>query len=383
VASEFQLLPNPDNVPGAVSSGYQRQNTNLFCLQTGLDTTENSDDGAGTITIPEGGVVEVNGSLFKVIATITLTKPDTDTAYWIAVSDNNDGTAGVSLETRPGVWNPVKHGYYTSTGARTLNWVSFGTPENLTETALFSETTKGRWQLTLLRGWYYASLASGLGAGQGGNGYSNGAPAGGGVASVSNSASMVFYIKKSRTLEILVGGSGYNGGSGGYGGTASGASGYWSEGGGGGGGGSGGGEESKISDLINTIRIRPGIGGAGRAARTNVSYPGGNGGGGGGYQGGWGASYGTSRYFSSAVNASGGNGGNTTTPPGNHTPGGGGGGGSGNLLGNGYSGGNGSSGGGEEGGGGGGGGGGGSGGDGWDRPYGAPGGYCEIYRLEN
>jgi hypothetical protein len=61
MANEFTLLPNPDNTPGAVSTGYQRQNTNLFCLYTGLDTTEPFDNGNGTITIPAGGLVGSQG----------------------------------------------------------------------------------------------------------------------------------------------------------------------------------------------------------------------------------------------------------------------------------------------------------------------------------
>jgi hypothetical protein len=143
MANEFQLLPNPDNIPGAVSSGYQRQNTNIFSLQTGLDTTEPFDNEDGTITIPEGGIVEINGSLFKLISTVTISKTDSNVANWIAVMDNGDGTAALSAVTRPGVWNPTKKGCYRSDDSRTLNWVSLGIPDGSLGTAIFSKTTKG------------------------------------------------------------------------------------------------------------------------------------------------------------------------------------------------------------------------------------------------
>ena len=124
--SDLKQLPNPDNVPGAVSTGYQRQNTNMFALQTGIDTTEPYDDGAGVISIPAGGVVEFNGVMFKVIENVTLAKPDIYTAYWVEVVDNGDATATFNLVTRPGKWNPAKQGCYTENNNRTLNWVSLG-----------------------------------------------------------------------------------------------------------------------------------------------------------------------------------------------------------------------------------------------------------------
>jgi hypothetical protein len=65
IAKELMSLPNPDNMPGAISSDYPRQNTNIFALQTGLDTTEPVDNDNGTITIPAGGLVELNGVIFK------------------------------------------------------------------------------------------------------------------------------------------------------------------------------------------------------------------------------------------------------------------------------------------------------------------------------
>ncbi|MCL2765607.1 MAG: hypothetical protein FWD40_10065, partial [Treponema sp.] len=88
----FEKLLNPDNVPKEVTSGYQRQNTNIYAIQMGIDTTEPYDNGAGIITIPAGDIVEMNGAMFKIITTITLPKPDPSIAYWIAISDNGNAS---------------------------------------------------------------------------------------------------------------------------------------------------------------------------------------------------------------------------------------------------------------------------------------------------
>jgi hypothetical protein len=71
--NEFSQIPNPDNTPGAVSSGYQRQNTNLFVLQTGLDLSCLYLSGDGRIILKSGSVIEYNGVMFKSIEDIDLT----------------------------------------------------------------------------------------------------------------------------------------------------------------------------------------------------------------------------------------------------------------------------------------------------------------------
>jgi hypothetical protein len=280
--NEFQLLPNPTNIPEAVSTGYQRQNTNVFCLQTGLDTTEPFDNDDGTITIPEGGIVEANGSLFKLLSTVNITKTDQDTANWLAVSDNGDGTANISPVTRPGMWNPAKKGCYLLDGSRTLNWFSFGIPNNLTENTLFFQNVKGIWNIFLQKGWYYIDLRSGLGRGNGGDGYDYGVPGGGGggIPSLFNVKQQIFFIEKKVPIIIKIGGSGFKGGAAGIPGPYAGGS---------GGGGSGGGEETiiNINGLIITAEgVNGGDGGDGGAG--NSSYPnyGYNGNGGAGVVGG-------------------------------------------------------------------------------------------------
>jgi hypothetical protein len=279
MANEFKLLPNPTNIPEAVSTGYQRQNTNLFCLQTGLDTTEPYDTGAGSIIIPEGGIIELNGSLFKLTPTISFEKPDINGAYWIAVKDNGTGTADISLVTRPGIWNPAKKSCYTTDGARTLNFVSSGNIINPLGAVYFTKNTKGIEIVKLLKGWYYIVLASGAGGGNGGGG-GVGTSGGGGVASSYNIINRIVFIDKPmQQLTIKIGGSGFNGGSGGHGGFY--LKGQYS--GGGGGGGSGRGEFSIIYELdMDTNEVRGGNGGNGGNGQNGGDSSGGGGGGGGG-----------------------------------------------------------------------------------------------------
>jgi hypothetical protein len=353
MANELQLLPNPDNTPGAVSSGYQRQNTNIFALQTGLDTTEPYDNDNGTITIPAGGIVEINGSLFKLTSTVTISKTGSAIANWIAVLDNGNGTASLTAVTRPGVWNPSKKGCYRTNGARTLNWVSFGSLSGSSGTAIFSRTTKGTGIFNAKPGWYYADLRSGLGAGDGGNASGN-TGGGGGVASIFDQVTKIFFVEKPKSITIKVGGSGFNGGAGGNGNSST---------GGGGGGGSGPGEASSIPELgFFTDEILGGDGGNG--GNDNIG-----GGGGGGRAGGTGGT---------GVSGKGNNGGNCLGGPGYELRGGGGGDpqgtyGGGGGVGQESDGDNGT-----------GGGGGGMGSHGkWRGISSTSAGYCGIYKLEN
>jgi len=103
--NELQLIPNPDNLPNAVTSGYQQQNNNIFTIQTGIDTTEPYDNGNGVITIPAGGIVENNGVMFKIAENVILNKPNIDTAYFVEIIDHGNGNASFGLVTRPGAWN--------------------------------------------------------------------------------------------------------------------------------------------------------------------------------------------------------------------------------------------------------------------------------------
>jgi hypothetical protein len=299
MANEFRQLPNPDNIPGAVSSGYQRQNTNLYAVQTGLDTCEPYDNGEGVITVPAGGIVEYNGVMFRLNVDMSITKPNPAMAYWLAVTDNEDGFATLEPVTRPGAWNPAKQGCYRADGRRTLNWASLGALSDLVEEPIFSKTVKGSEIIQLPHGWHWAELTSGAG---------NGAASGqtGGTANETKTVNFHF-LNQDGLLQVKVGGSGGKGGNGGNGGN-----GYNGGGKGGGGAGSGGGEETTLTTphgVITTGRVNPGAGAPGGYGASNA----GGGGGGGGVIGGYGGETNSSAAPGISGGVGGGKGGRAST----------------------------------------------------------------------
>ena len=352
----LQQIINPTNVPEGVTTGYQRQNNNLYILNTGLDTIKPRDNGNGVITIPMGGIIEINGVMFKVNENVTLNKPNINTAYWIEIIDNGDSTAVFNLVTRPGEWNYSKQGCYTLNNRRTLNYISLGTLSAIPTTGAeyISPTVKGEYHIQLSVGWKYVTMSSGAGSGNGGNGSNGGinyigTGGGGGVASTVKTLSRILFIYNHTNI-LKIGGNGSNGSSGANGNYGTYGSNNDSEGGNGGsGGGSGGGEETTFNNLTTGFVI-PGKGG-------NSRY----GGIGGRYQNG-------SRGYTQlgGLSADGGNSGL------GNLCGGGGGGGSGGefyILGTSTPGAGGT---------------GGNGGNGGDYvSNGSPGGYCNIYSLTN
>jgi hypothetical protein len=121
MANELQLLPNPTNIPTTIQNSYQRQNTNLLCLQLGLDTTAPKIINGNTISIPAGGLIESNGFLFKLVNDFNIAISDVNNDYFIAVSDNGDGTADLNLTTVYPTYIPSQNGWYTSSNERVLN----------------------------------------------------------------------------------------------------------------------------------------------------------------------------------------------------------------------------------------------------------------------
>lgn len=172
MAAELIQLPNPDNKPGAVSSGYQRQNNNIFALQTGLDTCEPYEDG-NIVVVPQGGVIEINGVMFKISRQVEL--PITMPVYWIAVKDTGasnaagERVAAASLSARPGAWDPVKRGCYLPDGSRTLsltpcflnNAAAQITPAPAALVRRVNEPGSGGEFLR--KGWHFIILKSGIG----------------------------------------------------------------------------------------------------------------------------------------------------------------------------------------------------------------------------
>jgi hypothetical protein len=121
MANEFQLLPNPDNSVTNISNSYQRQNTNIFCLQKGIDTTKPKIVNGNTILIPEGGIVESNGSLFKLTKDTSINIPSVNSDYFMYIFDNGNGTGDIRLTTVYPTFNYSKNGWYTLSNERVLD----------------------------------------------------------------------------------------------------------------------------------------------------------------------------------------------------------------------------------------------------------------------
>jgi hypothetical protein len=250
MANELNALLNPDNVPGAVSTGYQRQNNNIFAIQTGLDTLNPIENGT-SIIIEAGGIIEVNGLMFKVSYTTTFNRPGNDTPFYIAATDNGDGTASLSIVTTRGTWNNSKQGYYLPNGSRTTN-KNIKNPSTTGGILAYSKTTKGKDNINLIEGTYRAVAVSGKGGG-------NGSGLAGGVANTVNTVETIFNHDGRNPLQISVGGNGYNGGNGGNN--------YYNNGNGYGGG-SGAGEETEIIGICTAWRVAAGRSGSGQGENT-------------------------------------------------------------------------------------------------------------------
>lgn len=143
MADELVQLPNPDNVPGAVSTGYQRQNVNLLAGQTGLDLTAPYVSGA-TIVLPVGGIIDVNGVLYKIETEAILTPANLTDAWYIYLEVGTGTAFTPKLTTTHGTFNAAKNARYTASNERILNWVySHGIhPLNPVNGAWYVETSR-------------------------------------------------------------------------------------------------------------------------------------------------------------------------------------------------------------------------------------------------
>jgi hypothetical protein len=120
MANEFEKILNPDNIPGAVSSGYQRQNNLLYGVMTGLDTTTVYVVGNYAV-IPAGGLIDVNGFIYKVVNDASMYINNLTLSYFIKLVEDEDGYITPQLTTDPGVFIPSKYGRYNSNNERILN----------------------------------------------------------------------------------------------------------------------------------------------------------------------------------------------------------------------------------------------------------------------
>lgn len=121
MAQEFEILENPTSNPEAVSTGYQRQNTNMLAGRVGVDLSYVEADGADAV-VKIAGPVDVNGILYQCKQAVTLT-PAAEGAYFIRLKDAGGDFLEPELTQDAITWDPSKMGFYDISGRRALNWV--------------------------------------------------------------------------------------------------------------------------------------------------------------------------------------------------------------------------------------------------------------------
>ena len=122
MANEAEIINNPDSTPGAVSTGYQLQNTNLVAQRTGIDKTYVRGNG-NTVIVEISGPVDVNGVLYTIKSQTVLTPPSAG-RYYITLQGAGQYLTP-KLGTSAGTFDPLKNARYDSSGYRVLNWVIY------------------------------------------------------------------------------------------------------------------------------------------------------------------------------------------------------------------------------------------------------------------
>ncbi|MDX1699801.1 MAG: hypothetical protein R3250_04235, partial [Melioribacteraceae bacterium] len=121
MADEFEIQNNPDSVPGLVSTGYQRQNTNSEVARNGLDLSVVTPvTSAAQVTVDISGGVDVNGTMYscKSQATLAVT---TGVRYIKLAAGSSTDFLTPTITTSRGTFDSTKNGYYDS-GDRVLDW---------------------------------------------------------------------------------------------------------------------------------------------------------------------------------------------------------------------------------------------------------------------
>lgn len=123
MANEFERIPNPDSLPGDVSTGYQLQNTNLVSQRVGLDCSV-VIGGTGECVLEISGPVDVNGEIYTCNAQVTFTLT-TAGKYYIHLAGSGANLTP-TIGTGANTFDPDKNARYTDAGTyRVLNWVIY------------------------------------------------------------------------------------------------------------------------------------------------------------------------------------------------------------------------------------------------------------------
>jgi hypothetical protein len=282
------LLPIPTNVPEAVSTGYQRQNTNFNAVTVGhsnleIGTINNSD----APTIGGGSVVEVNGGIYRASSTESVTNasstadglsPPAQNALNYIYAVPKESSLLLKYSSSTPTWSAAKGGWYNGNSRAVVKLFLSGTQYNgkvildsynamqqvNTEQTIpttggvaitipgYVANTKKTYRFNLPPGAYRYTLTSGAGAGDANEKT-------GGIASTRATLSGTF-IWHGGPITIKTGGDGFKGGDGGSGQESK----FGTDGEYGKGGGSGAGEETEILGVDKTDRVKAGNSGSGQ-----------------------------------------------------------------------------------------------------------------------
>jgi hypothetical protein len=313
-----QLLPIPTNVPEAVSTGYQRQNTNFNAVTAGhINLGIKNINESSAPVIAGGSVVEVNGGIYRASGDESVTDassadglspPAAGVNYIYAVHGTSSSLSWKYSSSAP-AWNTLKGGWYNGNNRAVAKLFISGTQYNgkiildsynamqQLNTEQAAPDTGGVQVVTGVVNQVKSTIFQPgayryeIKAGSGGNGGNTGRGSGG-VGTSGQSATGSFMLRESRVIYYALGGDGNNG-----------QDRYAGQNGGGGGGGCTGG--SSFIDLIDRVIIC--IGGSGGGGMASI----GNGGGGGGGYGTGSNGDGIEQYSGKGgSNGYGGNGGN-------------------------------------------------------------------------
>ena len=121
MANQAEIIPNPDSVPGAVSSGYQAQNNRIISASNGIDKVVVLPSG-GSAVVKISGPIDFNGVLYTIKSDATLT-PTGNGRWWIYLKEDGSEPNNYTVDltgTAP-EFVPDKNAHYLSTGERVLN----------------------------------------------------------------------------------------------------------------------------------------------------------------------------------------------------------------------------------------------------------------------
>jgi hypothetical protein len=121
MANEASIINNPDNIPGAASSGYQAQNTRFIAQANGLDCSV-VKGGVGQCTVKISGPVDVNDVLYSIASDAVLT-PALGVGNYLIYLDGAGNNLTPTLTMTPGDFDETKNAHYTAGGKRILNWL--------------------------------------------------------------------------------------------------------------------------------------------------------------------------------------------------------------------------------------------------------------------